>query len=28
VSGFIALFCFFTGGIIVARILYGKGDRK
>jgi hypothetical protein len=28
VSGFIALFCFFTGGIIVAHILYGRGDRK
>jgi len=26
VSGFIALACFFIGGMIVARILYGRGD--
>jgi len=27
VSGYIALICFFIGGIIMARILYGGGDR-
>jgi uncharacterized protein len=27
VSGFIALLCFFAGGIIMARILYGGGRR-
>lgn len=27
VSGFIALACFFIGGVIVARILYGRGNR-
>jgi hypothetical protein len=25
-SGFIALACFFIGGVLVARILYGRGD--
>ncbi|MDR3593151.1 MAG: YeeE/YedE thiosulfate transporter family protein [Negativicutes bacterium] len=28
VSGFIALVCFFAGGVIVARILYGRGDAR
>lgn len=28
VSGFIALVCFFLGGVIVARILYGKEERS
>ena len=26
VSGYVALLCFFIGGVIVARILYGGGD--
>jgi hypothetical protein len=26
VSGFIALVCFFVGGMVVARIVYGGGD--
>jgi hypothetical protein len=26
VSGLVALVCFFVGGILVARLLYGKGD--
>lgn len=26
VSGFIALICFFAGGVVVARLLYGGGD--
>jgi uncharacterized membrane protein YedE/YeeE len=28
VSGYIALICFFIGGMIVARVLYGGGDGK
>ncbi len=28
VSGFIALICFFIGGIIVARLLYGGGEHR
>lgn len=28
VSGFVALICFFVGGIIVARLLYGGGESK
>jgi uncharacterized membrane protein YedE/YeeE len=28
VSGFIALVCFFVGGMIVARLLYGGGENK
>lgn len=28
VSGYIALACFFIGGVIVARILYGRGDAQ
>ena len=28
VSGFVALACFFIGGIIVTRLLYGGGGRK
>ncbi|MDT8902940.1 YeeE/YedE thiosulfate transporter family protein [Anaeroselena agilis] len=28
VSGYIALIAFFVGGVIVARIIYGKGDEK
>ena len=28
VSGYVALACFFLGGVIVARILYGKGNAK
>jgi hypothetical protein len=28
VSGYIALVCFFAGGMIIARILYGRGDGK
>lgn len=28
VSGFVALACFFIGGIIVTRLLYGGGERK
>lgn len=28
VSGYIALACFFIGGVIAARILYGRGDAK
>jgi len=27
VSGFIALACFFLGGLLIARILYGGGER-
>jgi len=27
VSGFIALVCFFIGGIIVARLVYGGGEQ-
>ncbi|RQW83810.1 MAG: YeeE/YedE family protein [Geobacter sp.] len=28
VSGFVALVCFFAGGMIVARLLYGGGDQR
>ncbi|HWR30467.1 MAG TPA: YeeE/YedE thiosulfate transporter family protein [Negativicutes bacterium] len=28
VSGFVALACFFVGGIIITRLLYGGGERK
>lgn len=28
VSGYIALACFFIGGVLVARILYGRGDTR
>ena len=28
VSGYIALVCFFVGGLISARILYGKGEKQ
>lgn len=28
VSGYISLICFFVGGLIVANILYGGGERK
>ena len=28
VSGFIALICFFIGGIVIARLLYGRGEHK
>ena len=28
VSGYIALVCFFIGGLISARVLYGKGETK
>ncbi|MGD8504863.1 MAG: YeeE/YedE family protein, partial [Syntrophobacterales bacterium] len=27
VSGYIALICFFIGGMVVARVLYGGGGR-
>ncbi len=28
ISGFVALVCFFIGGIVVARLLYGGGEHK
>jgi uncharacterized membrane protein YedE/YeeE len=28
VSGYIAMICFFIGGLIMARILYGGGSRR
>jgi uncharacterized membrane protein YedE/YeeE len=28
VSGYIALACFFLGGVLVARMLYGRGDAR
>jgi hypothetical protein len=28
VSGFIALVCFFVGGIVTARLVYGGGEKR